>query len=230
MKIAGIQKLTLLDYPGFVACTVFMYGCNFRCPFCHNAELVVGSGENLSFSEDSFWELLENRRGILEGVVISGGEPLLQPDLAAFLSEIKEKGYLVKLDTYGSFPDRLKRLTDEKLIDFVAMDVKNSPEKYALTAGTPVDTVRIGQSIALLLEKNIPYEFRTTAVKELHTAADFTKIGRWIQGAEQYYIQCFRDSENLLSDGCSKPSPEDLQAYLAAAREYVPQTNLRGVS
>lgn len=230
MKIAGIQKLTLLDYPGFVACTVFTYGCNFRCPFCHNAELVVGNDEDRFFSEDSFWKLLENRRGILEGVVISGGEPLLQPDLPALLSRIKEKGYLVKLDTNGSFPDRLKRLIDEKLIDFVAMDVKNSPEKYALTAGTPVDTEIIGQSIALLLEKNIPYEFRTTAVKELHTAADFAKIGRWIQGAEQYYIQCFRDSENLLSDGCSKPSPEDLQAYLAAAREYVPQTNLRGVS
>ena len=205
--------------------------CNFRCIYCMPEDGVQSLAHEDILRIEEIEQAVRVAAGMgIRSIRLTGGEPLLQPDLAAFLSEIKEKGYLVKLDTNGSFPDRLKRLTDEKLIDFVAMDVKNSPEKYALTAGTPVDTVRIGQSIALLLEKNIPYEFRTTAVKELHTAADFTKIGRWIQGAEQYYIQCFRDSENLLSDGCSKPSPEDLQAYLAAAREYVPQTNLRGVS
>ncbi len=230
MKIAGIQKLTLLDYPGFVACTVFTYGCNFRCPFCHNADLVADRRQQKPLPEQVFWNLLEDRRGILEGVVISGGEPLLQPDLGAFLWKIKTEGYLVKLDTNGSFPDRLRLLLEEKLVDFVAMDIKNSPEKYAFTSGAAVDPEIVSQSIALLLEKNVPCEFRTTAVKEFHTPADFTKIGKWIAGAEQYYIQCFEDSGNLLSDGWTRPDGEELQAFLSAVQEFIPQAKLRGVS
>ncbi|MFR1518623.1 MAG: anaerobic ribonucleoside-triphosphate reductase activating protein [Clostridia bacterium] len=230
MEIAGIQKLTLLDYPGFVACTVFTSGCNFRCPFCHNAELVIGCRERDPQAEDVFWKLLEQRRGILEGVVISGGEPLLQHDLEAFIFSVKEKGYRVKLDTNGSLPERLRALISGNLVDFVAMDVKNSPQKYALTSGVAADVESVGRSIALLLEGNVPYEFRTTAVKGLHTAEDFSEIGRWIEGAEHYYIQCFQDSGGLISQGWEKPSAQDLAAFLAAAKEYVPRAVLRGVS
>ncbi|MBS5570255.1 MAG: anaerobic ribonucleoside-triphosphate reductase activating protein [Clostridiales bacterium] len=230
MNIAGIQKLTLLDYPGLVACTVFTGGCNFRCPFCHNAELVVRSPTQAQLTEKNFWDFLESRRGLLDGVVISGGEPLLQDELAPFLYKVKEKGLRVKLDTNGSLPERLRALMEKGLLDCIAMDIKNSPQKYVRTAGTAVDLEAIGSSIALLLEEKIPYEFRTTAVRELHEAEDFAEIGKWIRGARQYYIQCFRDSGNLLSDGLSAPSHEALEAFLAAARASVPQAELRGVS
>lgn len=230
MNIAGIQKLTLLDYPGLVACTVFTGGCNFRCPFCHNAGLVVCRPTQAQLTEENFWDFLESRRGLLDGVVISGGEPLLQDELAPFLHKIKEKGLRVKLDTNGSLPERLRALMEKGLLDYIAMDVKNSPQKYVRTAGTAVDLEAIGSSIALLLEEKIPYEFRTTAVRELHEAEDFAEIGKWIRGARQYYIQCFRDSGNLLSDGLSAPSHEALEAFLAAARASVPQAELRGVS
>lgn len=230
LDIAGIQKLTLLDDPGFVACTVFMRGCNFRCPFCQNAPLVIGGGPQETLPEEALWKLLDKRSGILESVVVSGGEPLLQKELPELLRTMKKKGFRVKLDTNGSFPARLRELIEAGLVDAVAMDIKNSPAQYERTAGCAVDLSAISESIALLLEGHIPYEFRTTAVKELHTAEDFLQIGAWIAGAEQYYIQCFRDSGALLTEGLSAPSEAALQAFLEAAKKYIPQARLRGVS
>ena len=229
MKIEGLQKLTLLDYPGFVACTVFSHGCNFRCPFCHNAGLVIGKPTENNRSGEEFWELLDKRKGILEGVVITGGEPLLQSNIERFAESVKKQGYSVKLDTNGSFPGKLRLMIDAGLVDYVAMDIKNSPAKYAETAGVPVDLNAISDSISLLLAGKVHYEFRTTSVKELHTADDFEEIGRRIQGAEQYFIQSYRDSGEIITPGFSSPSDADLEEYLAAAKRFVPQSMLRGV-
>ena len=179
---------------------------------------------------EEFWDLLDRRKGILEGVVITGGEPLLQKNIERFIEKIKQKGFKVKLDTNGSFPGKLRMVIDSGLVDYVAMDIKNSLDKYTLTAGTQVDTEAVKDSISLLLSGKVPYEFRTTAVKELHTANDFTEIGKMIQGAERYYIQCYKDSEKVLTPGLSAPTQEELQSYLAAVQQYIPQAELRGIN
>lgn len=230
MKIEGLQKLTLIDYPGYVACTVFTHGCNFRCPFCHNAGLVIDKPAEKNSSEEEFWELLKKRKGILEGVVITGGEPLLQQNIEKFAEKIKELGYKIKLDTNGSFPGKLKLMINEGLVDYVAMDIKNSPAKYSLTAGTPVDLNAVFDSAALLLTGNVPYEFRTTAVNGLHTEEDFIEIGRRIKNAKQYFIQCYKDSGNILSpENLSSPTKEQAEQYLHAVKQYVPDARLRGI-
>lgn len=228
MKIEGLQKLTLLDFPGYVACTVFTHGCNFRCPFCHNSGLINGVPSADDSTEQEFWKLLEKRKGVLEGVVITGGEPLLQSNIERFAEQIKKKGFKVKLDTNGSFPGKLRMMIDSGLVDYVAMDIKNSLEKYNQTTGVAVDTEAIKCSVSLLLAGKVSYEFRTTAVKELHTADDFTEIGKMIQGAERYFIQCYKDSEEVLLPGLTAPSTEDLQSYIAAVKQYVPAAELRG--
>lgn len=228
VKIEGLQKLTLLDFPGHIACIAFTHGCNFRCPFCHNSDLVTGIPSDDNTVTEEFWKLLDRRKGILEGVVITGGEPLLQKNIERFMEKIKQNGFKVKLDTNGSFPGKLRMVIDSGLVDYVAMDVKNSLDKYNLTTGTQADTGAVKDSISLLLTGKVPYEFRTTAVKELHTANDFTEIGKMIQGAERYYIQSYKDSEKVLTPGLSAPTQEELLSYLAAVKQYVPQSRIRG--
>ena len=230
MRISGLQKLTLLDFPGHTACTVFTGGCNYRCPFCHNAELVLRPEEQPEIPEAEFFALLEKRRGLLDGVAVTGGEPTLQPDLPEFLSRIRDLGYAVKLDTNGTRPDLLKRLVQEGLVQYAAMDIKNSPARYPETAGTSDPQLdRVRESAAFLLAGTVPYEFRTTVVQELHRPEDLQKIGRWLQGAERYYLQCFTDSGDLIREGFHPCSREELNGLLAAVKPFIPAAELRGV-
>ena len=230
MLISGLQKLTLLDFPGRVACTVFTGGCNFRCPFCHNASLVLP--ERLEeLDEEKFFDFLRKRRGMLEGVAVTGGEPLLHRDIAEFLYKIRELGYKIKLDTNGSIPDRLEEILKAGLVERVAMDVKNSPELYAVTAGLEsADMKALEKSRDLLMNGNVEYEFRTTAVKGLHTADSIRAAAKWIEGAKEYYLQQYKDSGDILSaSGLSAFDSEEMNALMRAAAEYVPAVKLRGV-
>lgn len=230
MVIQGLQKLTLLDYPGETACTVFTAGCNFRCPFCHNASLVVDTQKNAEIPAEVFFAFLRKRQGVLDGVCVTGGEPLIQQDLEEFLDRIKKLGYLVKLDTNGSFPDRLKRLVESGLVDYVAMDIKNSPEKYGRTIGVEeYDITSINQSVRYLLGGNIPYEFRTTVVREFHQRSDFESIGRWLAGAEHYYLQQFVDSGDLIQKGLRGYNEEIMTQALEIVRKNVQTAQLRGL-
>ncbi len=226
MRLGGLAKMTLLDFPGRVAATVFTAGCGMRCPFCHNASLVTHIGDELPTEE--LFSFLDKRRGLLDGVCITGGEPLLQPDIADLVRDIRRMGYAVKLDTNGMHPERLASLIDEGLLDYVAMDIKNSPEKYAATAGLARMPEGVPESVSLLLGGRIPYEFRTTVVRELHEPRDFAAIGEWIAGAERYYLQSFKDSGDLVGEGFSPPSGETLAACLSAVRPFVPAAALRG--
>lgn len=227
MIIKGIQKLTLLDFPGRVACTIFTAGCNFRCPFCHNASLVVrDSGE--AIAEEEIFDFLRARRGRLSGICISGGEPTLQPDLERFIRRVRELGYAVKLDTNGYSPDVLLRLISEGLLDYIAMDVKTSRERYSEVAGVEVDVSKIEQSAALVMRSGIPYEFRTTVVKELHTEEDFVKISEWLAGADQFYIQPFIDSGDVIFCGLNGYDKKDLINLLNVMRAKIPSVKIRG--
>lgn len=227
MRLGGLMKMTLLDFPGRIACTVFTLGCGFRCPFCHNASLVTHPEEGLT--EEELFSFLEKRRGVLDGVCVTGGEPLSQPDLPAFLRRIRALGYAIKLDTNGAHPAALRAVVGEGLVDYVAMDIKNSPQKYAATVGLPEMPRGVTESAAYLLSGAVPYEFRTTVVEELHEPGDFLAIGEWIRGAERYFLQRFTDSGDLIGEGMSAPSVERMEACLAAVRPYVPAAELRGV-
>ena len=227
MNVQGYQKLTLLDFPGRLACTVFTGGCNLRCPFCHNGGLVRTPLAN-SGLEAEVLTYLKGRRGLLDGVCITGGEPLLQPDLERFVREVKEMGYLVKLDTNGSLPHKLEALLSTGLLDYVAMDVKSALADYETAVGTAVDAAAFARSIALIKASGIAHEFRTTAVKGIHTAAHFEAIGRLL-GDEPYFIQQFVDSGDLLGTGCAAFTPEESRELLAAARIYIPRAALRGI-
>lgn len=226
MRLGGLQKMTLLDFPGRVACTLFTSGCNFRCPFCHNTPLVTGGAPE--FSEAALFGFLQKRRGLLDGVALTGGEPLLHPELPELLEKIRGLGYAIKLDTNGSFPDRLKKVLDAGLVDYVAMDVKNSKDKYDLTAGCAGVLPRVERSVRLLMQGGTDYEFRTTLVDELHEPEDFAAIGQWLRGAKRYYIQDFVDSGDILAGGMHKASEEKTLACLAAVREFLPQAQRRG--
>ena len=193
MIIGGYQKLTLIDYPGKLATTVFTVGCNFRCPFCHNPELVNLSLPHGNIMEKEFFDFLRKRKGKLEAVCITGGEPTLQSDLEDFIKKIKRRGLLVKLDSNGMRPDIIKKLLDKKLLDYIAMDIKSSLKNYGKTVGTKVDKDRIKLSVELVRHSGIGYEFRTTVVPGLHTEEDFEEIGKWLQGAKKYYLQVYRD-------------------------------------
>jgi len=221
--------MTLLDYPGKIAATVFTGSCNFRCPFCHNASIVLGAENAQDILEDAFFDFLAKRKGMLDGVCISGGEPLVQKDIGDFISKIKSLGFLVKLDTNGSFPARLKELVNGGLIDYVAMDIKNSPAGYSKTIGIAKDVLsEIRESAAFLLAEHVDYEFRTTVVKELHTKEDFTAIGKWIEGARNYFLQNFVDSGDLIQPGLQAVEKTDLTAFAEAVRKYVPSVKIRG--
>lgn len=231
MFISGLQKLTLLDYPGTVACTVFTGGCNLRCPFCHNASLVLPERLARDTDEERVLAFLEKRRGVLDGVAVTGGEPLLHKELPGFLERIKALGYRIKLDTNGSFPERLRELVDAGLVDRVAMDIKNSPALYAKTAG--LEALELGgieRSKDYLLGGAVEYEFRTTAVKGLHTRESIGEAARWIQGAREYYLQQFKDSGDVLRiEGLSAFNEEEMRALAGAAAVYVPSASVRGI-
>jgi pyruvate formate lyase activating enzyme len=228
MNINGLQKLTLLDFPGKVACTVFLAGCDLRCPYCHNSELWSANAPAV-MDDNELMAFLEKRRGMLDGVAFTGGEALLRPELPELIAKIKALGYAVKLDTNGTSPDKLRGLIEAGLIDYVAMDIKNDPARYAETCGKKeMDLTPIRESVALLLEGRVPYEFRTTVVAELHDEASFINIGRLIEGAERYFLQPFADRDTVLFAGFHAPSREQLEAYLAAVRPFVKSAEIRG--
>lgn len=227
MKINGLLKLTLLDFPGNTACTVFFGGCNLRCPFCHNASLVRGGGEDISTEE--FFRFLSKREGVLDGVCVTGGEPLLQKEIADFLRRIKEMGFLVKLDTNGTFPEKLKSLVKEGLVDYVAMDIKSSPEGYERAAGVKVDMEKIRESIKFLMSGEVKYEFRTTVACGAVLPSDMEGIGKLIEGADKYFLQGFVDSGDLIGEGMSAYSKEEMEEMLEIVKKYVPATELRGI-
>ncbi|MBR4720640.1 MAG: anaerobic ribonucleoside-triphosphate reductase activating protein [Clostridia bacterium] len=230
MKIYGLQKLTLLDYPGKTACTIFTGGCNFRCPFCHNALLVTDIDSSQTYSEEEILDFLSKRTGLLDGVCITGGEPLMNNDIEDFIRAIKKLGYKVKLDTNGSFPEILKELLNNHLVDYVAMDIKNSKEKYEKTAGIKnVSISDIEKSINLLKLSDIDYEFRTTVVNEFHTEGDILKIAEWIKGAKNYFLQNFEDSGNLIGENLSAVSKDILEKMKTSAKAFVENTQIRGV-
>lgn len=199
MIIGGYQKLTLIDYPGKIATTVFTVGCSFQCPFCHNPELVLGSQLSVRSNnlEKDFFEFLEKRKERLEGVCITGGEPTIQKDLLDFIKKIKKIGYSVKLDTNGSRPDILRKIIKERLVDFIVMDIKDQPKKYKKTTGGKADIERIKLSISMIMNSGIPYEFRTTAVPGIHKESDFDEIAGWIKGSMAYYLQAYRETKIL---------------------------------
>lgn len=229
MVIQGLQKLTLLDYPGQVACTVFTAGCNFRCPFCHNASLVIDTYHNENIPEGEVFAFLKKRQGILDGVCVSGGEPLIQHGIIKFLERIKELGYAVKLDTNGSFPDKLERAVEEGLVDYVAMDIKNSRENYGRTVGiVDYDIQNIQKSVNFLLSDRVPYEFRTTVVREFHQRSDFEAIAEWIRGAQRYYLQQFVDSGDLIRGGLHGYNRDIMEQALAIVKKSVTLAEIRG--
>lgn len=229
MLIKGFQKTTLLDYPGKVAATIFTGGCNFRCPFCHNASLVTHIDKENSFSEEEILAYLKKRKGILDGICITGGEPLLQNDIFDFCRKVRELGLSIKLDTNGSRPDELRALIDAGLIDYIAMDIKNSKELYAKTCGLPSFPDGVAESIELIMSSGIPYEFRTTVVRELHTRESLSDLANWISGAEKYFLQGFKDSGDLIENGFSAYSDEEMQELLAVVKHIIPHAELRGI-
>ena len=230
MTIDGFQPMTLLDFPHKVGCTVFLKGCNFRCPFCHNGPLVEGKGERPTpaLALETFRDFLRRRQGLLDGVCVSGGEPLLNPQLPQLLEAVKEQGFLVKVDTNGSFPHKLRELWKSGLVDYVAMDIKNSPARYAETAGVAeLDLTPIRESVAWLLEGHVDYEFRTTVVRQFHDAASFAAIGPWIAGARRYFLQTFTQRDTVLRGGLSAWDGETMEHFAAQMRPYVAHVEVR---
>ena len=235
MVISGLQKMTLLDYPGKVACTIFLQGCNFRCPFCHNSDLLGAEGP-APISEETLFAFLKKRVGLLDAVCITGGEPTLQKDLPELLKKIKQLGYLVKLDTNGNRPDVLKAVVEAGLVDYVAMDIKNSPNRYGQTAGVPdMSLERIGQSIRFLMEEHTDYEFRTTVVDELHDEASMEGIGRWLTElgmgckSPKFFLQPYVDRDSVLMSGLHTPSAEKVTKMAEVLKCYIKGVSIRGM-
>ena len=228
MTIHGIQKLTLVDFPSHPAAILFTGNCNFRCPFCQNASLVLHSSSEPVLDNDEIFSFLNKRKNMLEGVVVTGGEPTLERDLIPFLSSLKNLGYLVKLDTNGYKPDVLKTAIREKVVDYVAMDIKTSLDEYPLLCGIKdVDTRRIEESIDFLMECGVDYEFRTTVVEPLHHKENFKKIGERIRNCKRYFLQCFVESGDILGKNCFPPSREQLQNYLETLSFYIENVSVR---
>ena len=235
MHIKGLQKVTLLDYPGKIACTVFLGGCNFRCPFCHNGSLVLPDRMGQDVGYDELLAFLDARRGRLQGVCVSGGEPTLHKDLPLLLSEIKARGFEVKLDTNGTDPEMLLSLINDGLVDYVAMDIKNSPDKYLITAGLSADGVakgaelleKVKQSASILMQGRVDFEFRTTLMKELHTVEDMEAIGQWLRGPAKLFLQTYREEGDLIIGGFTPFARGETEALLAALRKYLPNAEIR---
>ena len=235
MNIAGLQKMTLLDYPGKVACTVFLQGCNFRCPFCHNSDLLPGQGQPL-MDDTQLLSFLEKRKGLLDGVCVTGGEPTLQPQLPRLLQSIKALGYAVKLDTNGARPQVLRQLVEAGLVDYVAMDIKNSREEYPKTAGIKEGLLpQVEESIRYLISGKVDYEFRTTVVSQLHSAETIAAMGKWVYGLSQgakikrWFLQCYVDRESVLTSGLSAPAKEEMEEYGEILGLYTETMSLRGM-
>ena len=228
MDISGIQKMTLLDYPGKCACTVFLAGCNLRCPFCHNASLVLGCPEP-AMTGEAFFAFLKKRKGLLDGVCITGGEPTLRKDLEDFIRDIRALGYLVKLDTNGSSPGMLRRLLEENLLDYVAMDIKNCPDRYGDTCGGVRILKQVEESLSLLRNSNVEYELRTTLCRPFHDEQALEAIGRWLSGEKNYYLQAFVDSGDLVGTGIRGFTKEEMEELRNAVLPYIPTTRIRGI-
>lgn len=230
MKICGLNKTTLLDYPGRVASTIFLGSCNFRCPFCQNSPLVVDPGQQPEISLQEILAFLKKRKGILDGVCVSGGEPTLAEDLPDFLKKIKELGYEIKLDTNGSRPHMVKSLVKDGLIDMVAMDIKACPDHYPTLCGLRYpDMDSIYETVQFLMSGSVDYEFRTTVVRELHSEKDFREIGQWLKGAKAYYLQAYRDSEEVLQPGFSSYSLKELEHFRSILLETMDLVEIRGI-
>lgn len=230
MQINGFQKLTLLDYPEHIACTIFTGGCNFRCPFCHNADLVLNLSSQPKIDVDVVINILKKRKGILEGVCISGGEPTMQKDLGLFIQQVKELGFLIKLDTNGTRPDLIKSFVQDQLIDYIAMDIKNSKLNYFVSSGIPnIYLSEIEESIKFLLSNALPYEFRTTVVAEHHNSKTFTEIAQWVKGANSYYLQTYQDSPSLITQGLHPASKDEMLNYRNILNQTVSLVELRGI-
>lgn len=230
MRIHGFQTLTLLDYPGLLACAIFLGHCNFRCPFCQNGNLVLHPEREPEVPEEEVMAHLKKRRGILEGVCVTGGEPTLDPELPEFLRKIKALGYRVKLDTNGYRPEILKRLASEGLLDYVAMDIKNAPDRYGDTAGVKgLDVLRIQDSVEFLMGGTIDYEFRTTVMRELHGREEFERIGKWLAGCRRYYLQNYRESESVINPVFTGYSREQLERFRELLMRSIPEVGVRGV-
>ena len=234
MKITGLQKMTLLDFPGKVACTVFLGGCNFRCPFCHNSQMLDGSAEKL-MEEEAFFAFLKKRQGMLDGVCVTGGEPTLQPGLPEFLRKIRDLGYQVKLDTNGYRPEVLKAVVEQGLVDYVAMDIKNGPEMYPQTAGVALDIEKIRESILYLVSDPVDYEFRTTVVEPLHSEQSILNMSRWLLSIcgekvpKKLFLQAFTDRETVCFEGLGTPDEQTLNRYKQLLVHAAKTVDLRGV-
>ena len=228
---SGLQKLTLLDFPGYVACTLFTKGCNMRCPFCHNASLVVRADEQKPYTHEEIMYFLKKRQGILDGVAITGGEPTLMPYLPDFMSEVRELGYNIKLDTNGTRPDVLRLIIERGLVDYVAMDIKNCRERYGETVGfdSAYNLSPIEESISILMAGKVDFEFRTTVSRSFHTADDIQKIGEWIRGDEKFFLQQFKDSGDVIGDGIAGYDEAEMRLLLDKILPFVPNAQLRGV-
>ncbi len=230
MTIAGFQKLTLLDYPGKTACTVFTAGCNLRCPFCHNADLVLSPSSIEKFSEDEIQSYLIKRKGLIDGICITGGEPMLMKDLPSFCEKIKEIGICVKIDTNGSFPSLLKYVVRNGLCDYVAMDIKNTFDKYPQTVGiSDIDVSVFKESIDFLKSSEIPHEFRTTVCKPFHTKEDILEVGKMLGENERYFLQSFVDSGRLIGRGVSGFLPSEMKDMLFELKNFVAYADIRGI-
>ena len=236
MRICGLQKLSMVDYPGKLAATVFTGGCDLRCPFCHNALLVTRLTESPVLTEDEVLEFLKKRQGLLDGVVLSGGEPLLQPGAADFLAMVRQMGFAVKLDTNGFHPQALVEILERGLVDYVAMDIKNRREKYGDTCGIPgLDPAPVEESLRLLIGSGVDFELRTTLVRNFHTPEDLAAMGRWVAGffpegtTPRYFLQKFVDSGNLISAGCGGFDDREMAAMAEKIRPFLPRVELRGV-
>lgn len=230
MKICGLNKTTLLDYPGKVAATIFLGGCNFRCPFCQNSPLVLTPKQQPELSQEEILVFLQKRKGILDGVCVTGGEPTLQNDLPDFLDKIKQLGYEIKLDTNGSRPEFLKAIVQEHLIDKIAMDIKSSKESYPLLCGiSHLNLDAICESVDFLINGSIEYEFRTTVVKELHKTSDFYAIRQWLSGAKAYYLQAYRDSEEVIQPGFSSYTRKELEHFRSILLSTISLVEIRGI-
>lgn len=229
MRICGLQKMSMVDYPGKLAATVFTGGCNLRCPFCHNAGLVTHLEDTPRLEYGEVTKFLRSRKGLLDAVVLSGGEPLLQPGAAEFLAEVRDMGYLVKLDTNGCYPQVLKSILDRGIVDYVAMDIKNCPERYAETVGIPgFDPAPILESFHILMESGVDFELRTTVSREFHSPAEIAAIGAWLGPVKRYYLQNFEDSGDVIGQGLHGFTEEEMENLARPARLWAETVGIRG--